>query len=429
MEMDLTKAKKAYFLGLGGIGVSAIARMFLLEGKEVFGSDTADTEITQELEKAGAKIFIGQSADNIPADTDLIIYSIALDKFAADFMKEVRMKFKNVISYPEALSIISRDKFTIAIAGTHGKTTTTAMIAKIMMDAGLDPTVIVGSLLSDYKTNFIAGRSKYLVVEACEYCRSFLNIHPTILVITSIDSDHLDYYKDFEDIKNAFKEFRSKLSGEGVIVGDQSDSVVKEISESAPKIVDSSSFYDSSLHLQIPGNHNKRNASVALAVALELGIQIDDAKKSLSNFGGTWRRFEYKGETKEGARVYDDYAHHPEEIKATLQGAREIAGEGKIYMIFEPHLFSRTKLLLNEFAECFKDVDEVVLTPIYPAREEFDPSISSEMLAGKISNTKAQYEDSFQSASDYVTNKAKKGDIILVTGAGDITNITKLLLS
>jgi len=427
--MDLTKAKKAYFLGLGGIGVSAIARMFLLEGKEVFGSDTADTEITQELEKAGAKIFIGQSADNIPADTDLIIYSIALDKFAADFMKEVRMKFKNVISYPEALSIISRDKFTIAIAGTHGKTTTTAMIAKIMMDAGLDPTVIVGSLLSDYKTNFIAGRSKYLVVEACEYCRSFLNIHPTILVITSIDSDHLDYYKDFEDIKNAFKEFRSKLSGEGVIVGDQSDSVVKEISESAPKIVDSSSFYDSSLHLQIPGNHNKRNASVALAVALELGIQIDDAKKSLSNFGGTWRRFEYKGETKEGARVYDDYAHHPEEIKATLQGAREIAGEGKIYMIFEPHLFSRTKLLLNEFAECFKDVDEVVLTPIYPAREEFDPSISSEMLAGKISNTKAQYEDSFQSASDYVTNKAKKGDIILVTGAGDITNITKLLLS
>ncbi len=409
--IDLTTIKKPYFLGIGGIGVSAIARMMMHEGKQVAGSDSADSELIGELRKAGADITIGNDINHIPAGTDLVVYSIAVPRFAGDFFASVQAAFPNVLSYPEVLSIVSKDKYTIAIAGTHGKTTTTAMVAKILMDAGFDPTVIVGSILKDAKTNFIAGKSKYLVVEACEYCRSFLEINPTVIGITTIDDDHLDYYKDHADIVSAFEEFKAKVAKDG-------------------KVFESGDEFDPTLKLKIPGDHNRKNANLALKIAEYLGIPKDKARESVENFAGTWRRFEYKGKTASGALVYDDYGHHPTEIAATLQGARELYPDKKITVIFQPHLYSRTKILFNDFVSALAKADNVIIAPIYFAREEPDPTVSSEMLAEKIKeiNPNTLYLETFEDIKKHIESSATENDVILVMGAGDITEVSDLLV-
>ena len=436
---DFNLVKKVYFLGIGGIGVSALARMFIHDNKAVFGSDTSPSEIIDELVKVGANVFIGQDLEHIPLDTDLVIYSIALDIFVPEFMKKVRERVKKVISYPEALSVISKNKFTIAISGTHGKTTTTAMVAKILIDANLDPTVIVGSILKDVKSNFIAGKSKparmpngeaggYLVVEACEYCRSFLKINPTVVGITTIDDDHLDYYKDSSDIENAFKEFVTKVPEDGAVVGNLNDEKIKEAaSVSESKIINSEDFYDESLLLKIPGVHNRKDASVALAIADFIGIPKEVAIKSIKEFSGTWRRFEYKGETSNGAKIYDDYGHHPAEIKATIAGTREAYPSSKIIVVFQPHLFSRTKLLLSDFKKAFVDADKVILLPIYPAREEFDSTIKTDDIITENSKNIEMAKD-FSDASKKAFEYGNKGDVVLVMGAGDVYEVTNLLL-
>ena len=401
------KIKSIHFIGIGGIGISAIAKMFLLEGnppsqcfgetRKISGSDMSDSKIIEELRSAGAKIKIGHSEKNLPKELDLVIYTIAITDENPE-LKEAKRRGIKCITYPQALNEISKEKYTIAISGTHGKTTTTAMIAKIMIDAGLDPTVIVGSLLqsadrrglhadktqNNFQTNFIAGKSKYLVVEACEYRRSFLNIEPDIAVITNIDNDHLDYYKDIKDIQSAFGEFAEKVPEKGYIVCDEKDKLVTQaVNNAKAKIVFSNQF-TGNLKLKIPGEHNIKNAQKALAVANILKISPSTSLRALNEFNGTWRRFEFKGETDCGTLVYDDYGHHPTEIKATLKGAREFFKGKKITAVFQPHLFSRTKLLLNDFAQSFKDVDEIILAPIYPAREAFDPTISSDILTEKI---------------------------------------------
>jgi UDP-N-acetylmuramate--alanine ligase len=414
--------KNVHFIGIGGIGISAIAKMFLLEGKKVSGSDTSDSEIIAELFKAGAKISIGHDAKNLPKETDFVIYTIAITEENPEFI-EAKKRGLQMITYPQALHEISKDKYTIAISGTHGKTTTTAMIAKIMMDAGLDPTVIVGSLLKDAKSNFVAGKSKYFVVEACEYRKSFLNIEPTIAVITNIDNDHLDFYKDIKDIQNSFGEFANKVPKGGFVVCNPQDKMVKPvIKDLSCKIVDSYEFRNEKLKLKVLGEHNKKNSDMALAVAHLIGVPKNKAKKSLEDFSGTWRRFEYKGETKSGAIVYDDYGHHPTEIKASLKGAREMFPKQKITVVFQPHLFSRTKLLLNDFSKSFNDADKVILAPIYPAREPFDSTISSEILAGKIGKKAESFKD-FVSIEKYLIDSLSKNDILITMGAGDVYKI------
>lgn len=395
--IELHTIKKIHFIGIGGIGVSAIARMFLLEGKEVSGSDRSKSVITDELEKLGATIYEGHAKGNVPEDCDLVVYTIAV----GDDNPE-RGVCDNELTYPEVLGLISKDKFTIAVSGTHGKTTTTAMIAKIMIDAGLNPTVIVGSLLKDVKSNFVAGDSKYLVVEACEYRRSFLNLHPTILVITNIEADHLDYYKDLDDIKSAFEEMKAKVQDGGVIITE------KEYSE-APH----------DFQLQAPGEHNIKNAQAAYMVGRELDIPEEAVRKSLAEFSGTWRRFDFLGKTKEGVLVYDDYAHHPDEVRATLKGFREKYPDKKILVIFQPHLYSRTKLLLNEFAKSFSDADRIIITPIYAAREEKDESISHTMLANMSG---AEAVDRFDEID------IGDAEVIVVMGAGDIRKVGEDLL-
>lgn len=402
-NLNLSKIKHVHFVGIGGIGISAVARFMLSRGMDVTGQDMQENYIIDGLNKIGAKIMIGQSYENIPADTELIIYTIAVEKYDPVFFEKIKDGNIESRSYPEMLGIITKDKYTIAVAGTHGKTTTTAMIAKILIDAKMDPTVIVGSLLKEYKSNFVVGVSKYFVVEACEYERSFLNIKPTLLVITNIEEEHLDYYKDINDIKNAFDQLSS-----------QSENVITDYTKYLEKVP----------KLSVPGEHNRKNAAAALAVALFLGIKEEDAQKSLAQFSGTWRRLEKKGETKEGVIIYDDYAHHPTEIKASIEALREIypKGEKKITILFQPHLYSRTKALFNDFAKCFKGVDNIYLLPIFFAREEKDESISSEKLASAISlaGDRAKAFPDFLSAENFIKDlNLGENDVFVTMGAGE----------
>lgn len=404
-NIDIYKIKKVFFIGIGGIGISAIARMMHLEGKDVSGSDMSENELTRELKELGIKITIGQGFDLIPKDVDLIVYTIAIPHYDPNFFKQVADSGILYKSYPQMLGIVTTNKYTIAVAGTHGKTTTTAMIAKILIDAGLDPSVIVGSLLKDYKSNLIVGKSKYFVVEACEYERSFLNIKPKLSVITNIEADHLDYYKDLADIQNAFNQFE-----------EQSENVIKDYQkylEQVPK-------------LSVPGLHNRLDAAAALAVADFLKIDLEIAKKSLASFMGTWRRLEKKGETTEGVTVYDDYAHHPTEIRASIQALRELYSNKKLTIVFQPHLYSRTKALFKEFSESFKGADEVVLLPIYFAREKIDESVSSDQLAIAIraNGVKVESFPDFKLALDHVAGLGLgKNDVFVTMGAGEAYKI------
>jgi UDP-N-acetylmuramate--alanine ligase len=404
----LAEARNIYFIGIGGIGISAIARMMLLDGKQVSGSDRDETKVTEELRRAGAVIMIVQKADNIPADCDLIIYTVAIPTDNPEFV-EAKKRGIPMLTYPQTLNIISKDKYTIAVSGTHGKTTVTAMVAKVMIDAGLDPTVIVGSLIGD--TNFIMGKSKYLVVEADEYKKSFHNLEPSILVINNLDLDHLDFYKDMADIQDSFLHLAKKLPADGFLICNTKLPNLKPIIENVICQIINYDELELKEKLLVPGEHNRQNAKTAFAVAKVLGIDLKKAELSLAEFSGTWRRFEYKGKTKYGALVYDDYAHNPQKVKAALQGAREMFPDKKIVVVFQPHLFSRTKLLLSEFATAFNDADEVILAPIFPAREVFDSSISSEILAERIS-------DHLGSRTRHSSlSKEEKGDSTFVTSA------------
>ncbi|MEI6296024.1 MAG: UDP-N-acetylmuramate--L-alanine ligase [bacterium] len=433
MDIDFNKIKKAHFIGIGGIGVSAIARLFLSYGKEVSGSDRSSSLVTDMLVKIGGKIYVGHDENNLDDDTDIVIYTIAVDDSNPEFIKAKRLGIK-MLSYPETLGIISKEKYTIAVSGTHGKTTTTAMIGKILVDTDTDPTIIVGSLMKGPMSNLVVGQSKYLVVESCEYRRSFLNIFPKIVVITNIDNDHLDYYKDIEDIKSAFEEFVGKLSKEDYLVCNKKDERLSGIVENANCIVVdySENTNVANLKLKVNGNHNIENAKAALTVAEILEVDPVRAWKALEEFTGTWRRFEYKGDTKTDSMVYDDYAHHPTEIRATLSGARQFFKDKKIVVAFQPHLYSRTKLLLDDFAKSFEDVDVVLVTDIYAARETRDESINSEILVKEINKNnlkeKAIYSGDIENTEKIIREKFADFDVVITMGAGDISSISDALL-
>lgn len=445
MDFNLDTIKHVHIIGIGGIGVSAIARLLKGDGKEVSGQDMNQSLITDELEKLGIHVSIGQKYEDIPEDTELIVYTIAIENYDKDLYDRL-MNLKNdtnkkvaVYSYPQMLGIVSRDKYTIAVCGTHGKTTTTGMIYEILKSEGKSPSVIVGSLLSSKehgKTNYIKGESDIFVVEACEYKRSFLNIKPDILVITNIEEDHLDYYKDIEDIRSAFRSLVGNIKDGGIVVCNPNDkNIVDAIKDTDKKVVDYNEYFDSNLKLKIPGIHNKKNAAAGIAVSIELGSSILSATSALSQFSGTWKRFEYKGDLTSGAKVYDDYAHHPSEIVATLQGFRELYKKEdgyRLHVVFQPHLFSRTKSLLSEFATSFTDADKVLVLPIYFAREVDDGSISSSILSDEINkNTDiSKAFSSFTELEEYMKeNKYKDHDIIITMGAGEAYKVGEYLLT
>ena len=427
-HFDLKQIKKAFFVGIGGIGISAIARMLLLEGAEVCGSDMSDGEAVRELRELGARIEIGQGFDLIPKDADLIVYTIAIKHYDPKLMEEIFASGISAKSYPEMLSIVTAGKRTIAVSGTHGKTTTTAMIAKVLLDAGKDASVIVGSFLKDYKSNLVVGRGEDFVVEACEYERSFLNIHPKILVITNIEADHLDYYKDLADIESAFREMVLQ-TGSAVMCDPSDPSVMAAIKDAPLEIVDYTKYLDRVPKLSVPGEHNRKDAAAAMAVAELSGVPAAAAADALAQFQGTWRRLDKRGVTASGATVYDDYAHHPTEVKASLEALREMypRGDKKITVIFQPHLYSRTKAFFHEFTTAFSAADAAYFLPIYFAREAPDPTVSSEKLAAAVAEhvPGARAFADFDAAQRFVSEASLGPDDVLVTmGAGEAYKAT-----
>jgi UDP-N-acetylmuramate--alanine ligase len=423
-DKSFENIKKVHFIGIGGIGVSAIARMMLLRGLLVSGSDREENIVTKMIAKEGATVFIGHKDTNIPKGVDIIIYSPAIPENNPE--RQVAHK-ENIleVSYPEALGILSVDMKTVAVSGTHGKTTTTAMIAEILLAERKDPTIIVGSILKKTNSNFIKGKSELFVVEACEYKRSFLHLLPNILVITNVDADHLDYYKNIDDIKSAFTELVMKVPEAGFIVCNPNDKNIKSVIENAKaQIVDYTKEEADSLSFF--GEHNKQNAQAAISVVRNLNISSEQALIALKDFGGVWRRMEYKGKTKNGVIVYDDYAHHPTEIKASLSGLRKQFPENRIIVIFQPHLYSRTKLFLKDFSSSFNDADEVFIMDIYAAREKDDGSIHARDIVNTIG--KALYVESFSVAVSRLMIDTKENDVIITMGAGNIHEVAEKIL-
>ena len=424
------EAKKVHFVGIGGIGISAIARMMLAEGKRVSGSDAALSKAAQELKEKGAAISIGHHPANIPVDSDLMIFSKAVPEDNPE-LEEGKKRGIQMVSYPEFLGLISKQKYTIAVAGTHGKTTTTAMVAKVSIEAGHSPTVVVGSFITEFQSNFLAGAGEELIVEADEYRRAFLTLSPKILVITNIEADHLDYFKDLNDVISAFAELAVKLPEDGFLVCDPNSPNLKDVIVAAKgKVVDYTQYLDHELQLRVIGAHNKKNAAAALAAADALHIDLAVAKHALELFTGTWRRFEYKGAAQSGADVYDDYGHHPTEVKATLRAAREQFPDRKIILVFQPHQYNRLKTLFEDFAVSFFDADEVLILPVVRIREKEDPSINSQMLVDAANKHKhnARCIPTYEEAEHYLRTHAEKGDLVLTMGATDVYKIGEALV-
>ncbi len=411
--------KRIYIVGIGGIGLSALAQLLKSEGAQVSGSDRGESPTTELLRSKGIEVFIGHDAKHIPTDTTLLIYSDAIPKQNVERAHAYDMGIPQM-SYFEALGSIANEKKIVAVSGAHGKTTTTAMLIDIFEDAGLDPIGVVGSIRAKTKSNFRAGKGEYFIVEADEYLRHFLQFEPRVLVITNIDEDHLDYYKDLADIQSAFNTLARKVPQDGFIICNPSNVKVQPaLTGVVATVVDYTKYVDPNLPLKVLPL-NRQNAAAATAAALAVGVTLEDAQATLQNFTGTWRRFEYKGENKNGAKIYDDYGHHPTEIEATLKSAREQFKDAKIIVAFHPHLYSRTKLLLKEFAGAFDAADEILIAPIFAAREAPDRSVSNEILAEEVRKRgKAAESIELEAVSERI-QKAQKGEIFITMGAGDI---------
>jgi len=413
--------------------MSAVAQFFLAQNHEISGSDLAPSKVTDILTERGVKIFFEHDAKNLPDGAELVVYTTAVDPKNPELKKARELNIQT-ISYSEALGLVSKNKFVIAVSGTHGKTTTTAMVAKIMIDAGLSPTVIAGSIMTDFGSNFVLGDSQYFVVEACEYRRTFLHIQPNVLIITNIEEDHLDYYKDLKDIQSAFLELAKKLKKDDFLICDINHPNLEPIIRSKEvecNIIDYKTLDSLMPKLRVPGRHNEENAKSALAVAAIFGIDEKSAGKSLENFQGTWRRMEQKGKTSKGAIVFDDYAHHPTEIRASIASLKKMFPEKKIIIVFQAHLFSRTKSFLKEFGESFKGAEEVIIAPIYAAREEADPEIDHKILSEEIKKTglNSRAFDNFEEIANYLQTGFDSSYIIATMGAGDINKVAGKIIS
>lgn len=408
-----------HFIGIGGIGTSALAQWYLASGCMVSGTDAVASEITDLLASKGIAVSIGDTAQSIQG-AELVIHSAAVkeDNPALAAAKKAGIK---TLLYGQALGEVSKQYKTIAISGAHGKSTTTAMLAGILIDAGLDPTVIVGTKMKSLDgNNFRSGKGEYLVIEADDFNRHFLDLHQFISVVTNIDAEHLDIYKDLTGVKQAFAQFITNTADNGYVVANGQDDntvdVLQQIIDLKPEL-HLYNEHEITLHqLKLPGEHNQSNAEAAATVSRLLEINNEKIEESLSSFAGVWRRLE---ELQEG--VFSDYAHHPTEIRATLKAFKEANPGKKLICVFEPHQRKRLVQLFDQFVDCFDDADKVLLLPVYVVRGRDDATgVDSADLANKIGRASVRFVPDFEQAFDYVKPLINNDNIVVFMGAGSV---------
>ncbi|QDW23584.1 UDP-N-acetylmuramate--L-alanine ligase [Pedobacter sp. KBS0701] len=444
--MELSKINRVFFVGIGGIGMSALARYFAKRGQVVCGYDKTCTKLTETLEQEGILITYLDETTSLPEefsdnqDDTLVVYTPAIPKDSKILNHFINKGFA-LKKRSEVLGIISKGMFCIAVAGTHGKTTTSSIVAHILKDTGYDCTAFLGGITSNYNSNVLFGDNNVVVVEADEYDRSFLTLHPDVAVVTSMDADHLDIYGDKSQLEESFRLFAGQLKAEGTLYAHEGLPLENSISYAASPTatakaenlrVEGSKFvFDyadttqriKDISLMIPGKHNVENTTVAIAIALQLGIDVEKVKQAVANFKGVKRRFEYI--VNSGTQIYiDDYAHHPEELKACFDAVRQLYPDKKLTVIFQPHLFTRTRDFADEFAKVLSTADELLLLEIYPARELPLEGINAQFLLDKIT-----LADKRVCGKDFVVQHVKdtKPELILTVGAGDIDTIIEPL--
>jgi len=451
--------QRIHFVGIGGIGMSGIAEVLLNLGYKVSGSDLKLSPVTKRLQSLGSLIFEGHSATNI-AGCEVVVISSAVRPDNPE-VQAARKQHIPVIPRAEMLAELMRLKYGIAVGGMHGKTTTTSMIAAVLAAGGLDPTVVVGGRVDAMGSNARVGKSQYLVAEADESDRSFLKLSPIVAVVTNIDREHMDCYRDLHDVEQTFVEFMDRVPFYGMVVACSDDDALRRLLPSVRRRVltygtrEDSDFRISDLRLtagsgdgialsnfslyyreadlgefrlRVPGEHNVRNATAAVAVGVGLGVPVVNIRQGLEEFNGVDRRFQIKGRVN-GVTVIDDYGHHPTEIKATLAAARQ-CGFGRVHVIFQPHRYTRTQLLMDEFATAFTNADSIMLLDIYPASEPPIPGITGQALAERIAATGHQvhYAPSFDEAVQLACKAARPGEMILTLGAGNVSQLGALVL-
>ena len=457
-DLDLSTPVHAHFIGIGGISMSGLAVILKDKGFKVSGSDRAAGEVTNRLEAQGIRVYIGNDPKNLEDRPDVVIATAAIHPDNPEYARAKELNIP-ILTRAELLgSIMGGYETSIGVAGTHGKTTTTSMLTYILMEAEKDPTVSVGGMLGLIGGNIRVGGEKVFLTEACEYTNSFLSFKPTMEVILNVEADHLDFFKDIDDIRNSFNRFARLLPEDGTLAissairdpgeilkgvtcktvltfGEKGCSDIYYENETLRK----DGCYDFTVRakgcaidgmkvsLNVPGVHNILNSLGAIAIASALEISPDVISASLSHFFGTERRFQLKG-TYKGAKVIDDYAHHPQEITATLSAAKNM---GRIVLIFQPHTYSRTKALFNDFASSLSAADEVILAPIYAARETDTLGMDSKLLADAVSalGTNAAGFDSFSEIKEHIKKIARPGDLIITMGAGDVYKIGEDLIN
>ncbi len=456
-QIDFNQPIHIHFIGIGGISMSGLAEVLLKEGFRISGSDAHSSELTAHLKNVGATIHFPQAAENITDDIDAIVYTAAIHPDNPEFIAAVATG-KPMLTRAELLGQMMQNyKHAVAVAGTHGKTTTTSMAAHILMACNADPTVSVGGILPSIGGNIRIGHSDMFLTEACEYTNSFLSLAPTIGIVLNMDADHLDFFKDIYEIRKSFHRFAKLIPENGTLIINRDTPSYETVAEGLSCRVLTYSVADSAADisaediifdelgnasftclifgeeygrftLSVPGMHNVSNALSAIAMAYVLSLPASAVKKGLASFHGTDRRFQHKGRFK-GAEIIDDYAHHPTEIAATLKTAANFAHQ-KLWCVFQPHTYSRTKSLMEDFASVLSEADAVILAKIYPARETDDLGISSATLQKEIIRHGGNciYLESFAEIEDYLTEHVSKGDMILTVGAGDVVKIGEDLL-
>ena len=445
-----------HFIGIGGISMSGLAEILLKEQFHISGSDAKESELTEKLTSLGADISYGQRASNIKEGIDAVVYTAAIHPDNPELQAAKERQIPTLTRAELLGQIMDNYQDSIAVSGTHGKTTTTSMITEILLEACTDPTISIGGILKSIDGNIRVGKSNVFLTEACEYTNSFLNFYPKYALILNIEEDHMDFFKNLEHIRHSFHQFAGNVLAEGTLILNSEIPDYQELTKDLKckvltyGLTPSDSYYADNItfntkgcgnftlmckdhtigmiSMSVPGEHNVSNAVAACALALEMGLSFDCIQAALTHFGGTARRFEHKGQLG-GITIIDDYAHHPTEIKATLKAAKN-CGQNRIICVFQPHTYTRTKAFLKEFAQALSAADLIILADIYAAREQNTIGISSQDLQQELQNLgcECHYFPSFDKIENFLLNKCINGDLLITMGAGDIVQVGEHLL-